>query len=161
MPIAYTVVISRSSFNWGAIISKQLSICVQHAQTLKEGDAPTFHMTSYLLDVICVGNVFANMNLSWHVAELPIHIYINILLENMYKKSYILICDEFIVCIHFIVSKKECPRLSAAAKKMVAKVGHWYLDERSTYFRVFGATEALHLLSTHVPNRLIVREICY
>jgi hypothetical protein len=31
MSLAYTVVISRSSFNWGAIISKQLSICVQHA----------------------------------------------------------------------------------------------------------------------------------
>jgi hypothetical protein len=31
MPLAYTVVISRSSFNWGEIISKQLRICVQQA----------------------------------------------------------------------------------------------------------------------------------
>jgi hypothetical protein len=145
----------------GRIISKQLSICVQQAQTPKEGEAPTFYMASYLLDVMCTRNVFADMNLSWHVAELPVHVYFNILWENRYKKSYALICDEFIARIHFIIFKKECPRLSAAAKKMVAKVGHWYLDERSTYIRVFGATRAPHLLPAHVPDRLVVGEICY
>jgi hypothetical protein len=35
MPLAYTVAISGSGFNWGAIISKQLSICIQQAQTLE------------------------------------------------------------------------------------------------------------------------------
>jgi hypothetical protein len=161
MPLAYTVAISGSSFNWGAIISKQLSICVQQAQTPKEGEAPTFHMASYLLDVICARNVFVDMNLSWHVVELPVHVYFSILWENRYKKSYALICDEFIARIHFIIFKKECPRLSATTKKMVAKVGHWYLDECSTYIRVFGATRAPHLLPAHVPDRLIVGEICY
>jgi hypothetical protein len=29
MPLAYTVAIAQRSFNWGAILSKQLSICVQ------------------------------------------------------------------------------------------------------------------------------------
>jgi hypothetical protein len=81
-------------------------------------------MASYLLDVICVRNVFTVMNLRWHVAELLVHVYFSILWENRYKKSYALICDEFITHIHFIVFKKECPRLSATAKKMVAKVGH-------------------------------------
>jgi hypothetical protein len=44
--LAYTVAISGSSFNWGVIISKQLSIYVQQAQTPKEGEAPTFYMAS-------------------------------------------------------------------------------------------------------------------
>jgi hypothetical protein len=44
---------------------------------------------------------------------------------------------------------------------MVEKVGYWYLDERSTIIRVFGATRGPHLLSAHVPDRLIVGEICY
>jgi len=44
---------------------------------------------------------------------------------------------------------------------MIAKVGHWYLDEHSTYFKLFGATGAPHLLPAHVRDRLIVREICY
>jgi hypothetical protein len=118
-------------------------------------------MASYLLDVIFTRNVFADMNLSCHVAELPVHIYFSILWENIYKKSYALICDEFIARIHFIIFNKECPRLSTAAKKMVAKVGHWDLDECSTYIKVFVATGAPHLLPTHVPYWLVVGEICY
>jgi hypothetical protein len=81
-------------------------------------------MASYLLVVICARNFFANMNLRWHVAEIPVHVYFSILWENRYKKSYTFICDEFISRIHFIIFKKECPRLSAVAKKMVAKVAH-------------------------------------
>jgi hypothetical protein len=96
MSLAYTIVIIGCSFNWGEIISKQLSICVKQAQTLKEGEALTFYMASYLLDVMCARNVFTNMNLSWHFAELLVHVYFNVLWENMYKKSYSLICDEFI-----------------------------------------------------------------
>jgi hypothetical protein len=70
MPLAYTVAISGSSFNWGAIISKQLSINILQAQTPKDGETPIFYMASYLLDVICARNIFAGMNLSWHVVEL-------------------------------------------------------------------------------------------
>jgi hypothetical protein len=110
---------------------------------------------------MCARNVFAGMNLIWHVAELLIHVYFSILWENMYKKSYSLICDEFIACIYFIIFKKEFPRLSVAAKKMIAKLGHWYLDEHSTYIRVFGATRAPHLLPYHVPYQLVMGEICY
>jgi hypothetical protein len=156
IPLAYIVVIVRRIFNWGPIISKQLSICVHQSHMLKEGEAPTFYMASYLLDVMCVRNVFVGMNLRWHVPKLPVHIYFSILWENMYKTSYALIYDEFITCIHFIIFKRECPRLSAAAKKIITKIGHWYLDECSTYIRVFGSTGALHILPSHVPYQLIV-----
>jgi hypothetical protein len=113
---------------------------------LKEGEAPTFYMASYLLDVMCTRNVFVDMNLRWHVAELPIHVYFSKLWEKRYKKCYPLICDEFIAHIYFIIFKKEFLRLSTEAKKMIAKVGHWYLDELATYIWVFGATRAPHLL---------------
>jgi hypothetical protein len=53
------------------------------------------------------------MNLRWHVMELHVHVYFNILWENMYKKYYTLICDEFITHIHFITFNKEFPILSA------------------------------------------------
>jgi hypothetical protein len=127
----------------------------------KEGEAPAFHMASYMLDVICVRNVFIYMDLSWHVAKMPIHVYFNILWENRYKKSYSLICNEFIAQIYFIIFKKEFPRLSMEAKKMISKVGHWYLDEHTTYIKVFRATRAPHFFPSHVPYRLIVGEICY
>jgi hypothetical protein len=106
MPLAYTVAISGSIFNLESIISKKMSICIQHAQTLKEGETPSFYMDSYLLDVMCSRNIFFGMDLSWHVAELLVHVYFNILWENRYKKYYSLICDEFIACIYFILFKK-------------------------------------------------------
>jgi hypothetical protein len=77
------------------------------------------------------------------------------------QKSYSLICDEFIACIYFLLFKKECLRLSVVAKKIIAKVGHWYLDERDTYIRIFGAIEAPHILPVHVLDQLVVGEICY
>jgi hypothetical protein len=58
-------------------------------------------------------------------------------------------------------SGKNVPRLSDEAKKVIAKVGHWYLDEQETYIRVFGATGAPHLLPIYVPDRLVLGEICY
>jgi hypothetical protein len=125
---------------------------VQQAHTPKEGEAPTFYMASYLLDVMCARNIFADMNLSWHVAELSVHIYFKVLWKNKYKKSYSLICDEFIARIYFILFKKECPRLSTTSKKIISKVGHWYLDESTTYIRVFGAIIAPHIVLAHVPD---------
>ena len=63
MPLAYTMEIIGRSFNWGVIISKQLNIYLQQARTPKEGEAPTFYMALYLLDVMCTRNVFVSMNL--------------------------------------------------------------------------------------------------
>jgi hypothetical protein len=72
------------SFNWGEIISKQLRTCVQQAQMPKEGEEPNFYMASYLRDVMCARNVFVDMNLIWHVIELSVHVYFNVLWENRY-----------------------------------------------------------------------------
>jgi hypothetical protein len=88
MPLAFTVSISGMGFNWDFIISKQLSTCIRKAQVPKEGDTLAFYMTSYLLDIVCAMNTFSGMNLNWHSSELSIHVYFNILWENMYKKSY-------------------------------------------------------------------------
>jgi hypothetical protein len=107
MPLAYIVSIYGSIFNWGGNISKKLNTSILQAQTLKEGEVYTFHMASYLIDVICAKNVFVDRNLSWHVAELPVHVYFNILWENRYNKSYALICDEFIARVYFIIFKKN------------------------------------------------------
>jgi hypothetical protein len=161
IPLAYTVVIVRCSFNWGEIISKQMRICAQQAQASKEGEAPTFYMDSYLLDVMCGKNIFVDINLSWHVAKLPFHVYFSVLWENRFKKYYSFICDEFIARIYFIILNKECPRLSTVDKKMISVVCHWYLDECATYIRVFGATGAPHILPSHVSDQFFIGEICY
>jgi hypothetical protein len=103
---AFTITISGTSFNWGDIISKQLSTYIKKAQAPKEGDTPSFYMASYLLDFICVRNSFVGMNLNWHPLDLVFHVYYNILRENKYKKFYVVICDQFIVPIYFFLFKK-------------------------------------------------------
>jgi hypothetical protein len=138
-----------------------MSTCIRQAQVPKEGDTPTFYMASYILDTIYTKNTFSRMNLHWHSSKLSIHVYFNILWENRYKKSYVVICDQFITHIYLLLFMKECPRLSDEAKKVISKVGHWYLDERETYIRVFGTTGAPHLLPIYVPDRLVLGEICY
>jgi hypothetical protein len=82
IPLTYTVAIFVSSFNWGAIISKQLSINILQAQTPKDGETSFFNMASYLLDVVCARNIFVGMNLRWHVAELPVHVYFNMFISE-------------------------------------------------------------------------------
>jgi hypothetical protein len=113
------------------------------------------------LHVICARNVFACMNLRWHIVELHVHVYFSILWENRYKISYSMICDGFITRIYFIIFRNEFPQLSEASKKMIDKVGHWYFEETCTYIRVFRATGAHHLLLVHVLDHLILGEICY
>jgi hypothetical protein len=88
--LEYTMAIFGSSFNSGAIISKKLSTSELQVQSPKVGEALTFHMDSSLLGVIYTRNVFAGMNLIWHIAELHVHVYFIILWENRYKKSYAL-----------------------------------------------------------------------
>jgi len=78
MPLAYIVAISGSIFNWGAIISKQLSTRIEEAQNPKNGETPAFFMTSSLLDAICARNVFPGLSLSCNVSEFPFHVYFNI-----------------------------------------------------------------------------------
>jgi hypothetical protein len=130
------------------------------AQVPKEGDTPTFYMASYLLDIICARNAFTGMNLNWHSSELTVHVYFSILWENRYKKSYVVICDQLIARTYFLLFRKECPRLSDEAKKVITKIGHWYLDERETYIKVFSITGAPHLLPIYVPDWLVLGEIC-
>jgi hypothetical protein len=129
MPLAFTVTILGTCFNWGAIISKQLRTCIRQVQVPKEGDTPAFYMASYLLDIIYARNDFARMNLNWHSLELAVHVYFNILWENRYKKSYVVICDQFIAHTHFFLFRKEFPRFLDEARKVIAKIFHWYLDE--------------------------------
>jgi hypothetical protein len=131
------------------------------AQTLKDGETPSFHMASYLLDVIYARNIFVGMNIIWNVDQLLVHVYSKILWENRYKRLYSLIYDEFIARVYFIIFRKECLRLTTTTKKMVSKVGHWYFEKNNTYIRVFRDNGTPQLLPIHVSDRLIAGEICY
>jgi hypothetical protein len=161
MPLAYTMAISGSIFNWEAVISRELSIRIEEAKNPKTGETPAFFMTSYLLDAICARNVFPGLSLIWHVSEFPVHVYFSVLWENKYKRSITTICDGFITWVHSLIFKEDCPRLFEEERRVISRIGHWYMEERNTYIIIFGATSAPHLLPTHVLDMLVLGEIFY
>jgi hypothetical protein len=101
------------------------------------------------------------MNLIWHVSEVILHVYFNILWENRYKISMPLVCDGFIARVSSLIFKNYFPRLSEAARKVISKTGHWYLEERNTYIKIFVSLGAPHLLPAHVLDKLVLWEIYY
>jgi hypothetical protein len=40
-------------------------------------------------------------------------------------------------------------------------IGDWYMGKYYTYVRIYGCTQAPHLLPKYVPNKLLAREIVY
>jgi hypothetical protein len=52
------------------------------------------------------------------------------------------------------------PNAYRSSQENDSKVGHWYLEETTTYIRLFGAMDTQHLIPTHVLDRVIVGEIC-
>jgi hypothetical protein len=104
---------------------------------------------------------FPILSLRQHISEFSVHVYFNILWENKYKISIYVICDGFIARVYSLIFKQNFPRLSEVVRKLISKIGHWYLEERRTYIIIFGATSAPHLLPIHVPDKLVLGEICY
>lgn len=45
--------------------------------------------------------------------------------------------------------------------QVVGEVGDWYVIERGTYIRVFGATKAPHLLPKFILDKLALQKIEY
>jgi hypothetical protein len=74
--------------------------------------------------------------------------------ENMYKKLYSMICDGFLANLYFVIFRQEFPRISKKTKKLISLIGNLYLEEKCTYFRIFGAIGSPHLLPYYVPNQL-------
>jgi hypothetical protein len=96
------------------------------------------------------------LSLRWHISELSVHVYFSILWENRYKISIFVICDGFIAQVYSLIFKQDFPRLSEETRKVISNIGHWYLEERSTYIIIFRATGAPHLLPIHVPDKLVL-----
>jgi hypothetical protein len=77
------------------------------------------------------------------------------------QKINSLICDAFIAQVYSLILKQNFPRLFEATRKVISKIGHWYLEERSTYIIIFRAIGAPHLFPIHVPDKLVLGEIFY
>jgi hypothetical protein len=53
-PLIYYIVDVRSTFNWDDILSVSLEEAIRAIKETIHGQFPSFHMSSYLLDMVCV-----------------------------------------------------------------------------------------------------------
>jgi hypothetical protein len=78
-----------------------------------------------------------------------------------YKRAYASICDKFLAPLFNLIFHIECPRITEEAKGILKYIGNWYLQEKFTYFRIYGVVASPHLLPIYVPNKLVLSEIAY
>jgi hypothetical protein len=74
VPLIHYVISSRSSFNLANILSSRKT-------RYHHGKFPNFHMSSYLLDMMCVMHAYRGpgMRWAWQSSDPPVHIYCKVL----------------------------------------------------------------------------------
>jgi hypothetical protein len=65
MPLIYLCADVGVSFNWADILSENLNIAIFAVMQAQPGTFPNFHMSSYLLDIMCMAHKYPNMGWSW------------------------------------------------------------------------------------------------
>jgi hypothetical protein len=78
--------------------------------------------------------------------------------ENVYRKSYAMICDLFSSHTYLIIFHQEYPSLSKQEKKILSHIGNWYIEDKYTYIRIFGIIGSPRLLPTYVLDNIFLGE---
>ena len=146
LPIVHGVMLANIVFNWASMLSQCLLKALEKAVRKQDLKGTIFYFSTYLLDVLCVSNLFPGMNWDWTPQILPIHLYYKDLWrENSYEKMY-KICDHFITNAHQLLFGIEMPRLSVVGWESISLIGNWYMLKNFTYIHHVGTTIAPHLL---------------
>jgi len=87
-PLVYYIVGIRSTFNWDDILLESLEDATRAVKETTPGKFPRFHMSSYLLEMVCVYHEYPKIGWEWQPIDLPIHIYCKVIWEHKYKKKY-------------------------------------------------------------------------
>jgi hypothetical protein len=61
MPLIYFCANVGASFNWADILSKNLKNAISAITQAQPGNFPSFHMDSYLLEIMCIAHKYPNM----------------------------------------------------------------------------------------------------
>jgi hypothetical protein len=103
MPLIYYCVDEGSSFNWVDILSTTLTESITVVKETSPGQFPSFHMSSYLLDIMCVRHQYPKMGWAWKPTDLSMHIYCKVLWEHKYMMKYHMICDHFLAPLYELI----------------------------------------------------------
>jgi hypothetical protein len=83
--LIYYYVDEGSSFNWDDILSTSLAESITVVKETEPGKFPSFHMASYLLDIMCICHQYPKMGWAWKPTDPSIHIYCKVLWEHKYR----------------------------------------------------------------------------
>jgi hypothetical protein len=100
MPLIYYCMDEGLSFNWDDILSSNLTEAITAVVEAQPGTFPSFHMSSYLMDIMCVSHQYPNMGWKWKPSDESIHIYCKVLWEHKYKMEYQKICEHFLAPLY-------------------------------------------------------------
>jgi hypothetical protein len=73
------------------------------AKNTSPEEFPRFHMTSYLLDVMCIYHTYPQIGWVWKPSDPPIHIYNKVLWEHKYCFEYQKICNNFLIPLYHLI----------------------------------------------------------
>jgi hypothetical protein len=68
-----------------------------------------------------------------------------------YKKHIYDICDYFLAPLHTIIFGYTPYRISKESMATLKDIADWYMGKYYTYIRVYGNSEAPHILPKYVP----------
>jgi hypothetical protein len=106
------------------------------------GTFPRFHMSSYLIDIMCVAHQYPNMGWAWKPTDTTIHIYCKVLWEHKYRTKYQKIYEHFLAPLYEFIFCTPTPCMTDKEIVVIKRIGDWYLMEHNTYIRVYGAMKS-------------------
>jgi hypothetical protein len=161
IPLIYYCANEGSMFNWVDILSIILVESITVVKETKPEKFPSFHMVSYLLDIMCIPHQYPKMGWAWKPVDSSIHIYYKVLWEHNYIIEYHKIYNHFLAPMYEFIFCAPTLCMTDKVLEIIQNIGDCYLMENETYIRIYGATKAPHLLLRFVPNKLVVQEITY
>jgi hypothetical protein len=95
---------------------------VVEAQT---GNFLSFHMSSYLLDIMCVFHQYPKMGWKWKPSNETIHIYCKVILDHKYMMKYRNICEHFLDPLYMFIFFTLSPCMTNREITFIKRIMDW------------------------------------
>jgi hypothetical protein len=156
IPLIYFYAYLGTSFNWADILSRNLTTAISIGKQSQPGTFPNFHVSSYLMDIMCIAHKYPNIGWSWFHIDPTIHIYYKVLWEHKYHVEYWIICEHFLASLYEFIFCTTLPCMTDKAIEVIKRFGDWYLMEHGTYIRIYGVMKPPHLSPWFVPDKIVL-----
>jgi len=107
IPLIYYCTYEGISFNWDNILSANRIVAITTVTEDQPYTFPSFHMSSYLLDIMCVSHQYPIMGWTWKPSDPTIHTYYKVLWEHKYRTQYQKICEHLLAPLYESIFEKH------------------------------------------------------